>query len=222
MLLLAASFSCGRQVSKMGDSANSPSPQLTPVIEIKSAWEAECKKLNPSELGNNYPGKSLNILKELLKRAPKEQVNSELERVRKETAAYEQMSDYDRSLLQAFFGIYAYQADRKMLVHLLSAKAPRFIATSPVEAEVASVKTNEPFLILYESLDLATGDQRQFLLKVLRDALKDISAEYPDDTAFIMNSRTWYQQNVSQIKVNPYYDPAFPRGLQRDLFIPID
>lgn len=198
------------------------SRQLAPVIEIKATWEAECKKLNPSELGNKYAGKKLDILEEILERAPKEQVNSELERVRKEPAPYEQMSEYDRYLLQAFFGIYASQADRKMLVHLLSAKSPRFIASSPVEAAVASIKTNEPFLILYESYDVASGSQRQFLLQVLRDGLKDISAEYPDDTAFITNSRTWYQQNVSRIKVNPYYDPAFPSGLQRNLFIPID
>jgi hypothetical protein len=220
-LLLVANFSCSQGASKTNDINRSPSPQLTPVIDIKGQWETEYKKLNPAHLGKEYPGRRLDILVRLLRQAPKEQVQSELERVRKEPMPYEQMSDYDKYLLQALFGIYAGAADREMLVYLLSAKCPRFVATSPVEAEVASIKTAAPFLILFESYDRATAGERKFLLGVLREPLFDISEKYRDDTEFISAARSWYQQNLSRIKVNPYYHPA-GRGEQRDLFVPID
>ena len=220
-LLLVANVSCDQSASKTDGTSRSPSPQLTPFIDIKTQWETEYKKLNPAQLGREYPGRSLDLLTRLLRQAPNEQVQSELERVRKEPAPYQQMSDYDQYLLQALFAIYAGAADRKMLVYLLSAKCPRFVATSPVEAEVASVMTDAPFLILFESYHRATGAEREFLLGVLRDALFDISEKYPNDTELISAARSWYQQNLSRIKVNPYYHPA-GRGEQRDLFTPID
>lgn len=220
-LLLVANVSCDQSASKTDGASRSPSPQLTPFIDIKTQWETEYKKLDPAQLGRDYPGRSLDILEGLLRQAPKEQVQSELERIRKEPTPYQQMSDYDKYMLQALFGIYAGAADRKMLVYLLSAKCPRFLATSPIEAEVASVKTDAPFLIFFESYDRASGDEREFLLEILRRALFEISEQYPDDTEFISAGRTWYQQNLSRIKVNPYYHPA-GRSEQRDLFVPID
>ncbi len=78
---------------------------------------------------------------------------SELARVRELPSGYEQMEEYDKYLLQAFFLIYGKQNDRDKLVDLLSAKCPRFIATSPIELEVASLSVKDPFLVLLDSYD---------------------------------------------------------------------
>lgn len=69
--------------------------------------------------------------------------------------------------------------------HLLSAKCPRFIATSSIELEVASLELKDPFLILIDSYDNAESVQTQrSLLSILRESLKDLSQKYPNDSEF--------------------------------------
>jgi hypothetical protein len=85
---------------------------------------------------------------------------------------------------------------------------------------VASVETKEPFLILFDSYNAATDGEKSFLLNILRDSFKDLSEKYPDsEFVSVRMSRTWYKENASKIKTNPYYHPA-GRAEQRDLFVP--
>ncbi len=219
VVLLGASFSCNHRVAEVDGNPSPTATQATPVTDIKYRWEEESKKLEPIKRSREYPGKQLDVMEKLLGAAPPAQVKSELERIRKEPNDYNEMSDYDRFLLQALFTNFARAGDRDMLVYLLSAKCPRFIATSPVELEIASMETKDPFLILFDSYDHATDTEKHFLLNVLRDSLKDLSEKYSDDSEFVSKSRTWYKENASRIKTNPYYHPA-GRAEQRDLFVP--
>lgn len=158
------------------------------------------------------------MLVKLLEEAPATQFSSELERVRKGPNTYEQMDAYDKYLLQAFFLLYGKRNDRDRLVYLLSAKCPRFIATSPVELEVASVEINQPFLILFDSYDAAINGERRYLLSILRDSFKDLSKDYPNNQEFVSVSKSWYLANQSKVIANPYYHPL-GLGPQRDLFV---
>lgn len=81
------------------------------------------------------------------------------------------------------------------------------------------METKEPFLILFDSYNAATDGEKSFLLNILRNSFKDLSEKYPDDSEFVRMSQTWYKENASKIKTNPYYHPA-GRAEQRDLFVP--
>jgi hypothetical protein len=189
------------------------------AIDIKGSWEEQCKKLDPIKLTKDYPGKKLDILLSLLKKAPESQVNAERERIRRESNEYEQMEEYDRYLLQSLVLISANAKDRAGLVYILSAKCPRFIANSPIELEVASLEIAQPFLILFDSYDKATDGEQRYLLAILRHAFKEFSPKYPDDREFVAASKAWYLENESQIKPNPYYHPFVDFAEQRDLFV---
>lgn len=219
-LVLLMSMSCRSNISQIG-SANTPKDSQAvaqSAVDIKGLWEEECKKLDPIKRTKNYPGRKLDVLVKLLKEAPSAQFDAELERVRTEPNDYYHLPEYDQILLQALFSIYASRRDRHMLVYLLSAKCPRFIATSPVELEVASIEVKEPFLILFESYDTATEGEQRFLVDVLRNSLKDLSQMYPNDAEFVEKDRAWYTENASILAINPYYHPA-GRAEQRDLFV---
>lgn len=220
MIALVSTLCCTHQTATIRNNHMATEEQKGPATKIKRQWEEECKKLDPMKLTKEYPGKKLDIMAKLLKAAPAPEVKNELERVRNEPNDYYQMSDYDQYLLQAFFGIYASKRNRDGLIYLLSAKCPRFIATSPVELEIASLEITEPFLILFDSYAAASTDgERRFLLSILRDSLRDLSQKYANDTDFLKESRDWYTQSVSKITINPYYHPA-GRAEQRDLFVP--
>lgn len=145
-MLLGASLSCSHRVAEVDSNPSPTTTQATAVADIKHRWEEECKKLEPIKRSREYPGKQLDVMEKLLDAASPAQVKSELERIRQEPNDYNEMSEYDRFLLQVLFGTFARRSDRDLLVYLRSAKCPRFIATSPVELEVASVETKEPFL----------------------------------------------------------------------------
>jgi hypothetical protein len=100
----------------------------------------------------------------------------------------------------------------------LSAKCPRFIATSPLELEVASIEIRQPFLILFDSYDAAAPSERGCLLSILRDSFRDLSKKYPQDDEFVKMSKAWYLNNESTITANPYYHPL-GFGVQRNLFV---
>lgn len=216
-LMLAFIVSCNSK-SAQKPVVDAVPPQPSPSIDIKSRWEQQCKGLDRAKLEKEYPGRKLDLLAEILQEVPESQFNSEVERIRKEPTDYYHMEEYDRYLLQAIFGIYAKQKNRDLLVHLLSAKCPRFIATSPVELEIASIEIRQPFLILFDSYDAAVQGERQYLLSILRDSLKDLSKKYPQDDEFVKMSKAWYLNNESTIKTNPYYHPL-GLGVQRDLFV---
>jgi len=151
VLISLSSFSCHLQPSNVNSISQTTPPQV--ALEIKRKWDEQTRLLDRDKLQKDYPGQKLDLLVKLLEEAPSTQFNSEFERVRELPSGYEQMEEYDKYLLQAFFLIYGKQNDRDKLVDLLSAKCPRFIATSPIELEVASLSVKDPFLVLLDSYD---------------------------------------------------------------------
>ena len=219
VLISLINVSCHTQPSNINSISQTTPPQV--AMEIKRKWEEQTTLLDRDKLLKDYPGKKLELLVHLLEEAPSTQVSSELERVRKLPNPFEQMDEYDKYLLQAFFVIYGKQNDRDKLVDLLSAKCPRFIATSAIELEVASLNVKDPFLVLLDSYDKAQDPgARKYLIEIVREALKDLSEKYADDPEFAKMARAWYVDHQSSINTNPYYHPFGHFPEQRDLFVP--
>ena len=220
VLLFSVSCDSTPRALKSGNDAGRS--QAAAQAEIKGRWEQSCKSLDQNQLGSQYPGRKLDVLIKLLEQTPAPQLNAERERIRRDPTDYEQMEEYDRYLLQSLFLISANAKDRAGLIYLLSAKCPRFIANSPIELEVASLEIPQPFLVLCDSYEKATGGERAYLLEVLRHGFKALSKKFPDDHSFIDASRAWYVENESQIMPNPYYHPFVDFTEQRDLFVSSD
>ena len=112
-----------------------------------------------------------------------------------------------------------HRKDRDALLQLLAAKCPRFIGTSPIELEVASLQIGQPIRTVLDSYQIADSNGKKRLSSILPDSLKDLSERYPDDEEFVAKARAWYLDNASQISINPYYHPFMPVAEQRDLFV---
>ena len=217
--ILTATLSCSLQKG-----TQSKTPNATPSVDttdLRRRWEEQVKQLDPAKLGKDYSGKRLAILEDLLRQLPAPEIKDQLETTRKLPGEYEQLGEYDQYLLQALFVVYATRNDRDTLVYLLSAKCPRFIGTSAIESEVASLRVQSPFLVLIDSYDRAENDQhRKYLSDIIRESLKDLSNRTADDAAFVKAARSWYIENLPSVKINPYYHPFVPFAEQRDLFVP--
>lgn len=217
LTLILVTGACASQVSVSQNDRATDVAQASTMADIKDRWEKKCKTLDRVTLPKEYPQKKLQILDKILKEIPESGLNAELERLRKDPTEYEQLSEYNKYFLQAFFVIH--RTDHDALVHLLSAKCPRFIATSPIELEVASLQFDQPFLTLLDSYQTADSNGKKRLSSILRDSLKDLSERYPNDEEFVAKARAWYLDNASEISINPYYHPFMPVAEQRDLFV---
>jgi hypothetical protein len=218
-ILILCMTSCSQKSKVRVVTDNTNNAQAGRSSKIKDSWEQSCKSVDQQRLGREYPGKKLDLLIEILQQTQESKVNAERERIRTDPKPYDKMDEYDRYLLQSLFLISAKAKDRNALVYLLSAKCPRFIANSPVELEVASLEIDHAFLIMFDSYDKAVNGEQDYLLDILRHAFKGLSANYPDDTAFVRASRAWYLENYAQIEPNPYYHPFVNFVEQKDLFV---
>jgi hypothetical protein len=219
-MALLASASCNSKPQQMNSSNHQNSGQADARTNIKAHWEQESKGLDREKLGQNYPGKKLSLLIKILEQTPTTQVNAEQERVSRETNDYDHLEEYDRYLVEALVAISTKARDRDRLVKLLSAKAPRFVAGAAIELQIALLEIDRPLLILFDSYDQATGDERRDLLDILRHAFITLSKDRPDDAEFVVASKAWYLENASRMKPNPYYNPYFAHAEQRDLLVP--
>lgn len=217
LTLILVTGACASRVPVSQNGKATELAQASTMADIQDRWEQQCKTLDRAKLPKEYPQRKLDILVKILEEIPDSQLNAELERLQKDPTEYEQLSEYHRYFLQAFFLIH--RKDRAALVQLLAAKCPRFIATSPIELEVASLEVTEPFLTLFDSYQIANREGKKRLAGILRDSLKDLSQEYPNDDEFVAKARDWYVNNASQISINPYYHPFMPVAEQRDLFV---
>ena len=197
-MALLATASCNSKPPQVNSANHQNSGQAEMRNDIKARWEQESKALDKEKAGKDYPGKKLDLLIKILKQAPTTQVNAEQERVSRETKDYDHMEEYDRYLLQALVAISAKANDRDRLVKLLSTKSPRFIAASALELEIASLEIKHPLLILFDSYDKATGDERRYLADILRHAFLTISKDHPNDAEFVDASKAWYLENASE------------------------
>lgn len=174
--------------------------------------------MDRTKLANEYQGERVGLLVNILQNVPASQFKSEVERIREEPTDYSHMDEFDRYLVQAIFVKYGQQKNREMLIYLLSAKCPRFVAASPVELEIATMEISQPLLILFDSYDAATNGERTFLLNILRDSFHDLSKKHQNDAEFVKTSKIWYLDNESKLTPNPYYHPVGSAS-QRDLFL---
>ena len=219
LAIMLVTVCCSSQVPVVKNGNATQAGQKSRLDDVKTRWEEERKKLDSAKLNKDYPRKELEILVKMLREVPASQIEAELERIKKDPSDYQQMSLYDRYFLEAFFLIH--RQDREALVHLISAKCPRFVATSPIELEVASLEFKDSFLILIDSYYKADNPAaRGAVLNILRESLKDLSSKYADDSEFINQAQAWYLDNGSRMAVNPYYHPFMPVAEQRNLFVP--
>jgi hypothetical protein len=207
VLLLTSVMACHSQTPPSAPPLAAKAKQEWPV-NIQSQYDEQLKRLEPARQSKDYPGKKLDIMQRILEKLPPEQFSFEVDRIRKVPEDYEQMDSYNQILLEAIFNIYDLKNDRISLVHLLSAKCPRFVAGSAVE-----------FGVFFDSYQGAVDDgERRYLLRILRRAFDDISEKYTDDDDFLRESRQWYTANAPHLSVNPYYHPAGIMPAERKLF----
>lgn len=170
---------------------------------IKRLWEARSKSLNPRT--KDYPKNKVDLLRRILRNASPNEIETEFERVRTSHVDYARMSDYDQTLLQAFVADAAERKDGSQLVRLLSSKCPRYIGAVPIELYLAIISADN-VLILFDSYNQSTaGDTQDSILAILGSVFREVRNENKDEKSFINASKDWYLQNLSKVRVNPYY-----------------
>ena len=214
--------------SAQAQSKSRTSTQRLAWINIKGLWERKVRRL-PNH-SKDAPRQNVDIMVQLLDRAPKGQLDAELERIRNSSVRYTDMSDYDLSLLQAFVFRLRYRTeggeyklrnpeDKERIVYLLSGKCPRYIATVPIELFL-TINSSENVLLLFDSHERSTNEGTQrIILEALSSGFRKLRREYKDDKEFLATSKEWFLANRAKLKVNSYYVPNGLAEKTRDLFL---
>lgn len=187
---------------------------------IRELWEARVKELDLLKVGKDYPAKRLEILQSLLANAPDQEIRTEFERIRSSPTYVPNMSEYDRTLLQAFVVTAVKNGDRDKLVYLFSSKCPPFIATDPIELYLADSGMTEPLLVLFDSYEKTTIDRsKRSFLEVLKRVFRSVVPEEDSEKEFLTASKDWYLKVGSKLKINRHYHPAALDDDNRELFL---
>lgn len=218
LVLLTTGTTCGPKLSQIKNSPARADVQ-TRGTGIREQWEARVKELNLAEVGKDYPAKRLEILQPLLANAPAEETRAEFERIRSSPTDVQNMSEYDRTLLQAFVETAVMNGDRDKLVQLLSFKCPPFIATDPIELYLADSGMPTPLLVLFDSYEATTDRSKRFILEVLKRVFRSVVHEENSEEKFLAASRDWYLRVGSKLKINSHYHPAALDDDDRELFV---
>src|SRR6266566_4860797 len=202
--------------SAQAQPSSMPIIQRSAWINISQLWARKFRRL--SKHSKDAPRQNLDIMLDLLDRAPKEQVEAELERTRNLAIDYARMSDYDLTLPQALVFRLRYRRegggfklkdpeDKKRIVYLLSGKCPRYIATVPIELFLP-INSPDNILLLFDSYEKSTNkDTQRIILEALSRGFKKLRQEHKNDKDFLSTSKEWFLANRTKLKVNPYYIP---------------
>ena len=219
IVLMATGTACAPKIPQTKNSPDRADIQ-TRDTTIREQWEARVKELDLLKVGKDYPAKRLEILQPLLANAPDEEIRTEFERIRSSPTAVPDMSEYDRTLLQAFVETTVKNGDRDKLVYLLSSKCPPFIATVPIELYLAESGMTTPLLVLFDSYEKATADRsKRFILEVLKRVFGPVVQEESSEKEFLAASKDWYLRVGSKLKINIHYHPAALDDDDRELFL---
>lgn len=217
-IILGATGSCeARSLESPPESSPATPSFAKQTSQIRSTWEEREKRLERRIA--DYPANRLKLLLTILEQTPEEEIKAESERVFASTQAYAEMSHYDQTLIQALVWRAANETDRAGLVFMLARKAPRSIATIPLELSLC-LRDPDNILIIFESYHEATdADNKKLLVRALRGGFKDQRERFENDEAFLQATKEWYLANRSKLKVNPYYYPFETTSSTKDLFV---
>lgn len=219
IVLLATGTTCGPKALNTKNSAARADVQ-TRGTSLREQWETRVKELDLAEVGKDYPAKRLEILLSLLADASAEEIKTEFERIRSSPTDVQNMSEYDRTLLQAFVVTAVKNGDRDKLVYLLSSRCPPFVATDPIELYLADSGMTAPLLVLFDSYEKATTDHsKRFILEVLKRVFGSVVQEESSEKEFLAASKDWYLRVGSKLKINTHYHPAALDDDDRELFV---
>jgi hypothetical protein len=209
---------CRKQVAQSSSNALPAPTQGPQSVKLLERWEHERARLD--KLSKSYPANQLQLLQSLIEKLPPEQLADEFERIRSTSTSYQQMSGFDRNLLQVFVIRSVQQRDRTRLVYLLSGHCPRFIATDGIEFYLALSGMPNPLLILFDSYAQAEKDTARWeIIEALASVFRNLRRAHADDREFVNTSKQWYLSNQSKLKVNPYYQPNSDFSESRDFFV---
>ena len=128
------------------------------------------------------------------------------------------LSDYDKTLVQAFVEVLFDEGDYKRLTYFLAGKCPRAVGFRPIESALVYRNPND-ILLLFDSYDQAANeDARLTILAALGSAFRDIRLATKDDVEFINASRNWFTTNKDRLKVNRNYSPYY-KSENNNLFV---
>lgn len=205
-----------------------PIIQSSAWINIRQLWARKFRRL--SKHSQDAPQQNVDIMLDLLDRAPKDQVDAELERIRNLSIDYARISGYDLTLLQALVVRLRYRRegdgfklktpeDKERIVYLLSGKCPLYIATVPIELFL-TINSSDNILLLFDSHEKSTNkDTQRTILEALSRDLKKLRQEHKNDKDFLSTSKEWFLANRTKLKVNPYYIPNGLSTTTIDLFL---
>lgn len=180
-------------------------------------WEDRRKELDPKT--KNYPKEKLDLLLMIFEKYSEAEIEAESERILSSSQLYAEMSEYDKSLLQAVIVRALNSGNRASLVSVLARKTPRSIASNSIELYLA-IRDADNILILLESYRQATApDNKRVLMQALSGSFKDQRERFKGDEEFLESIKEWYFANRQKLKVNPYYHPLESSGSARNLFV---
>jgi hypothetical protein len=206
-----------REGAVYGVEGNRASSPTAPLSRIQKLWEEQFERLN--KRSKDYPSAKVKLLVGLLKQATREEVDGEFARCITLQPGGEQLSEYERTLAQAFAVLLLEQNDREKLLNLLSFNPPRFVAVMPLELFLAT-NLKDGVLVLFDSYGAARNpDAKKTLFEALRRAFKAQHRVFKIETVFLDQSRKWYLKNKGRIKINPLYNPYSISPSYRELFV---
>lgn len=198
--------------------------------KLQQDWKLQTEKYIQAAKADKYSPKGgfyfheVRILQDLLKNAPRNELNAELQRICAADVIRECSNDhdldgnYDAVLLQSFIGRSVERRDARQLVALLSHHCPRYIGYGPLEYYLAS-EWPDSFETLFDCYVAAKSPAaRQDIVFCLRRAFPLVSERFPPDHEFVKQAKGWYLENRSKLAVNTRYQylPAHPPSLREE------
>lgn len=193
------------------------------VSKLRQVWKVEAEKFRDSKDFSNHKVK---ILKKLLRNTPATAVEAEFRRICSTvvTAHYEDLFDFDETLLPALVARSAEQRDRERLVDLLSANCPIYVGTVPLEFELATTWP-DAIPLLFDCYRQATSDRTKKDIRFcLGRAFASLREQFPEDDAFVAQAKRWCAEHRSKVQINDQYppasnDPQHRQSTNKNLFI---
>jgi len=193
------------------------------VSKLRQAWKLEAEKVRELK---SFSDAKVQILKELLNKAPVDVVEAEFRRICSTMVPTDSESpfDCDTTLLHALVARTVEQRDREAFVTLLSANCPIYVGFVPLEFHMATTWPDATSL-LFDSYAKAKSDHSKTnFVFCLGRAFASLRKQFSVDDAFVVKAKSWFAENRSNVQVNQQYphatlDPRERLNADKNLFL---
>lgn len=176
------------------------------LTEMKESWKMQSNEFRDSK---SFWQHSVEVLKTLLRTAPTNVVQAEVDRLCR-TAVPRSPQDppdfeksYDNALLEAMLEWSIEEKDSSRLKALLAANCPYYVGNVPLEYYVATKWRDAVLLLCDWCAEAKTSEAKKNLLHCLGRAFPALRTQYRDDTAFLAQAQRWYRDD--DLEINSAY-----------------